>query len=520
MWMSIFKASRPWLAPALLAFLSFGCATNPVTGKQELHLVSESAEIDMGRKSYRPTRQAQGGQYVVDPFLGRYVSEVGQRLAKVSDRPQLPYEFVVINNSVPNAWAMPGGKIAVNRGLLLELQSEAELAAVLGHEIVHAAARHGAKAMERGLLLQAGMIGVGAAVSDSKNANLWLGAAAVGVNLINQRYTRGHELESDRYGMRYMSRAGYDPRAAVSLQETFVRLHDGKEPGWLEGLFASHPPSEERVGANREHAAKLPAGGTVGRGRYQQRIANLKRTREAYRAYDEGRKALVKGDGKRALKLADKAIGMEQREALFFGLRGDALAEQGRYRRALDEYEEALSRNGDYFRFYLGRGLAEHELGMRSAARRDLERSNKLLPTAPAHYVLGEIALVSRQPDLAIRHFTAAAGSKSAVGRKASLSLANLELPRNPGKYLQVSVAVDKQGHLLASVVNNSPVAVRNVTVRVGLVQKRRLLDDESVVVRSLGVGQRQRISLRLKSPAKKSTIRVVAEVVAAEVAE
>ena len=87
---------------------------------------------------------------MIDPELTKYVNEVGQRLAAVSDR-KLPYEFVVINNSVPNAWALPGGKIAVHRGLLIELNSEAELAAVLGHEIVHAAARHGAKGMERGI---------------------------------------------------------------------------------------------------------------------------------------------------------------------------------------------------------------------------------------------------------------------------------------------------------------------------------------------------------------------------------
>ncbi len=516
----VFKAFRAWLVVGFLTFVALGCATNPVTGEQELHLISESAEIDMGRKNYLPTQQTQGGEYVADPVLSSYVNEVGQRLAKVSDRHHLPYEFVVLNNSVPNAWAMPGGKIAINRGLLLELDSEAELAAVLGHEIVHAAARHGAKAMERGMLLQASMIGVGVALSDNKNANLWLGAASVGANLITQRYSREHELEADRYGMRYMSKAGYDSQAAVSLQETFVRLNEGKEPGWLEGLFTSHPPSDERVEANRARAAKLPQGGIMGREDYQQRIAGLKKTQDAYAAYDEGRKALEKDNDKKALKLADKAIGMEPREALFFGLRGDAMAGLGRYRQSLDEYGEALSRNGDYYQFYLNRGLAKQELGMRSAARKDLERSNQLLPTAPAHFVLGEISMAGREMDAAIGHFKAAAGSSSTVGREASLSLARLDLPRNPEKYIQVRVAANKQGNLVASVVNKSPVTVRNVTVRVGLVAKRRLLDDESIFVRSLKAGQRHRFTLRLKSPARNSRVRVVAKAVAAEVAE
>ncbi len=101
------------------------------------------------------------------PDLTAYINEVGQKLAAVSDRP-LPYEFVVLNNPVPNAWALPGGKIAVNVGLLSELKNEAELAAVLGHEIVHAAARHGAKAQERGTLMQVGLAAaqIGAAISD------------------------------------------------------------------------------------------------------------------------------------------------------------------------------------------------------------------------------------------------------------------------------------------------------------------------------------------------------------------
>lgn len=109
----------------------------------------------MGAEQYIPTQQTQGGRFYVDPELTLYVQQVGQKLARVSDRPDLPFEFVVLNSSVPNAWALPGGKIAVNRGLLVLLEDEAELAAVLGHEIVHAAARHSAAAMSQQTLLNA-----------------------------------------------------------------------------------------------------------------------------------------------------------------------------------------------------------------------------------------------------------------------------------------------------------------------------------------------------------------------------
>lgn len=132
---------KRFLASLLILAALAGCSTNPVTGRSEITFVGEDTEIRMGEQNYVPMQQSQGGEYDIDPVLTEYVQGVGQKLSAVSDRP-LPYEFVVLNNSVPNAWALPGGKIAINRGLLTELESEAELAAVLGHEIVHAAARH------------------------------------------------------------------------------------------------------------------------------------------------------------------------------------------------------------------------------------------------------------------------------------------------------------------------------------------------------------------------------------------
>jgi len=225
-----------------------GCATNPVTGKNELSLVSEAQELAIGAQQYSPARQSQGGDYVVDRQLTAYVNEVGQRLAVVSDR-KLPYEFNVLNNSVPNAWALPGGKISINRGLLTELKSESELAAVLGHEVVHAAARHGAQQMSKGLLLQAAVLGTVVATQGKSYGNLAQLGANIGAQLISQKYGRDAERESDLYGMQYMVRAGYDPQGAVDLQRTFVELSEGRQQDWLSGLFASHPPSQERVNA-------------------------------------------------------------------------------------------------------------------------------------------------------------------------------------------------------------------------------------------------------------------------------
>src|ERR1044071_1733142 len=200
----------------LLCTLLTSCGINPVTGKRELQFVSGAQEVKIGEENYAPTRQGEGGDLSVLPDLTAYVNEVGRKLIAVADR-ELPYEFTVLNNSVPNAWALPGGKIAVNRGLLVELKNEAELAAVLGHEIVHAAARHGAKAQERGTIMQVGMvaatIGAGLSGMDGNLAGMMIQGAGVGTQLIQSKYGRDQELESDKFGMKYMKLAGYDPQA-------------------------------------------------------------------------------------------------------------------------------------------------------------------------------------------------------------------------------------------------------------------------------------------------------------------
>ena len=235
--MNVHKGFRHLSVFVLVAFLA-GCSVNPVTGEKQLSLIPESQELSIGSEQYKPTQQTQGGQFYLDPELNLYVSQVGQKLAKVSDRPDLPYEFVVLNSSVPNAWALPGGKIAINRGLLMELEDEAQLASVLGHEIVHAAARHSVQRMQQGMLISAGVAGLGFALSDNEWAGLIMGGAAMGAQLALAQYSQGDELESDHYGIRYMKAAGYDPQAAVELQEVFVRLSEDRDTSFIEGMLS------------------------------------------------------------------------------------------------------------------------------------------------------------------------------------------------------------------------------------------------------------------------------------------
>jgi predicted Zn-dependent protease len=455
------------LATMFLAGLA-ACAVNPVTGEREFTFVSESEEIQLGIENYGYMQQAGGGEYDVDPELTEYVRAVGGRLVaashelSVSER-QLPYEFVVLNSSVPNAWALPGGKLAINRGLLTEINSEAELAAVLGHEIVHAAARHSAKQMERGTWLQIGVVGTAILTGDSGYSDLAVGGASVGAQLLSQSYGRGAESESDEYGMRYMSEAGYDPQGAVVLQETFVRLSEGRESDWLSGLFSSHPPSQERVDANKRTAATLPAGGVVGADRYKVAMQKTLDAKPAYDAYDEGRKALADKDTKLAIKKADAAIRLFPDEAHFFALRGDARFTSEKYDMAIQSYDIAIRRRDGFFQYYLQRGLSNEKLGNDLTAIKDLEKSNELFPTAIAHYSLGNVYAKRGDKAEAIEHYTMVAGGQGEMADAAKAALVRLDLADNPDKYIQVRCFQDNNGNLGISIGNATPLTITGV---------------------------------------------------------
>ena len=459
-----------YLRPITFALATVGvltaCTINPVTGDRELALVSAVDEVAIGTQQYAPSRQMQGGDYVREPALTAYVNEVGQRLAAASDR-ALPYEFVVLNSSVPNAWALPGGKIAVNRGLLIELQSEAELAAVLGHEIVHAAARHGALAMQRGILLQGAVAVAGAATRKSDYSNLAVGAAGLGAQLVNQKHGRSAELESDRYGMEYMARTGYDLSAAITLQQTFVRLSEGQDQDWLSGLFASHPPSQERVDRNRETAAMYPAGGELGRERYAAAVAGLKATQEAYTAYDDGRKALAAEDFATAERLAQQAARLVPHEAIFDGLLGEIDYRQKRYADAVRHFDAAIAEDDGFFYHSLGKGLAHLRLEQWDAAEMSLTASAQLLPTSGAYYGLGVVAEERGDTPRAIENYRQAAGSSDSAGQAAQAALVRLDLPQNPGQYITVRTGLDGSGQLVVEIANPTGVSVADIGVLV-----------------------------------------------------
>lgn len=439
-----------------------GCATNPVTGKKELSLISEQQELAIGAEQYSPSRQAQGGDYVADPDLTAYISKVGNRLAEKSDR-KLPYEFKVLNNSTPNAWALPGGKIAINRGLLTQLRSESELAAVLGHEIVHAAARHGAQQMSKGILLQTAVVGTAMATQGENYADMAQLGTGLGAQLLSQKFGRDAERESDYYGMIYMSRLGYDPQGAVDLQRTFVKLSEGGNQAWLSGLLASHPASQERVQNNLTLLKTLPKGGDMGVARYQKKIAHLLKTKPAYDAYDKGRAALAKGDASTAQSLALKAVALEPREALFHGLAGDVAQKNKQYQAARSQYDKAINLNPNFFYFYLQRGQANQHLNLNHQAKADLEKSLQLLPTANANFALGHLAQQAGDLKTAKTFYAKVASSENELGLNAYGLLVELDIKDNPNSYLKLRVGKGSMGHIMAEIGNPTPQKIGDI---------------------------------------------------------
>jgi len=421
------------LIPAFLAISCLlvslaGCTVNPVTGESQLSIMSPAQEVALGKKNYLPSQQAQGGRYSVDPELTLYVNQVGQKLAALSDRPKLPYEFVVLNNGVPNAWALPGGKIAINRGLLLELEDEAQLAAVLSHEIVHAAARHGATQMTQQLLLGVGAQVIGIATQNSNYGELAATGAQLGAAAWQARYGREQELEADSYGMAYMGRAGYDPKAAVELQQTFVRLSQHRQSDWLQGLFASHPPSQQRVEANRAKAAQLPSG-KRNRSQFQKAIAQLKQDKPAYETYEKAVEAASKESYDEALNLASKSTQLQPAEPLFWEIKGALHGKKKQYQSALSAYGRAIAANPEYFAPHLRRGLLHLKMENTDAAEKDLNTSLQYLPTQIANYHLGIIAMEKSDKQGATRHLQQAAQGGGEIGQAAQEALTKLYPP-------------------------------------------------------------------------------------------
>jgi predicted Zn-dependent protease len=292
--MNLLQTLSSGIVPLALLWLA-GCAANPVTGEQNFVLMSVGQELQIGRQ-LDPEVKKQFGVYEA-PELQGYVEEVGRKLAQHSHRAELSYRFTVVDSTDINAFALPGGYIYVTRGLLAYLNSEAELAAVLGHEIGHVTARHSVQQYSK-----AQAANIGAALAGILVPELGAGIAqnlmSVMGTAILSGYSREHELQADRLGAEYLARVGYDPRAIVETigvlknQELFaaeLAKQEGREPRTYHGLFATHPDNDTRLQQVVAEASRHAAG-------------NSRTERDAYLEKIEG---LIFGDSPRQGAIRD-----------------------------------------------------------------------------------------------------------------------------------------------------------------------------------------------------------------------
>jgi predicted Zn-dependent protease len=244
------------IAAALAAATFSACATNPATGKREITLMSEAQEVALGKESDAQVRQEMG--LYDDPDLQRYVSGIGLRLAKLSERPNLPWQFAVVDQPAVNAFALPGGFIYVTRGILPFLDTEAELAGVLGHEIGHVTARHAAQQYTRQIGGTVGLIALGVFVPAARP----FGQASQQVmGLLFLKYGRDDELQADSLGVRYAASGNWDPEGVPGMLTTLGRLDEaaGDRKG-VPNFLSTHPEPLARVKEIAPEVAKARAG--------------------------------------------------------------------------------------------------------------------------------------------------------------------------------------------------------------------------------------------------------------------
>ena len=364
---------------AITAFLSVGgCATNPVTGKSQLVLISEQEEVATGNQYYPVTTQLSEGE-TPHRDIQSLVKRVGLSMARISERPNLPWDFNVVDSNQPNAYALPGGKISITRGLVTKMQTEDQLASVLGHEIGHVTAKHAVVAASRQQLLGAAL-GVGGAVlqsSGTPGAGAIQLASQIGATLLVQKYSRDQERQSDELGLKYMTAAGYNPRAFVETME-ILQAAARQEPSKFEALFTSHPVTSERIQAGQE---RLASGYVEAQNRpmhteeFRRAVAPLKDEAPAFALADEARALAANRRTREAEERFARAASMVPGSPILHALWGDALYDLGDYARSDEVSSRANSLNPQLFYGRLVNGAA-------SWRRRDLREALDELSTA------------------------------------------------------------------------------------------------------------------------------------------
>lgn len=368
---------------ALLA----GCAIDPVTGKGKISLMSEAQEIGVDRQ-HSPQQFSSDYGAVQDGRLNQYVASVGTKLGGLSHRPAMPYSFRVVNATYINAYAFPGGSIAATRGIMLKLESEAELAGLLGHELGHVNAQHTAEQMTKGILTNAVLSGVTQVASSRGQAwgQITSALGQVGAGALLARYSRSNEHEADALGLEYMVKGGYSPQGFVGLMDLLNGLNKHK-PSAVEMMFATHPMSSERysravASVKGQYAGygNLP----LGKERYMDETASLRQMRGAIEAMQNGERAM--GEKKYGEAEGQFSTALRQAPGDYTAnvLMAKCLLTQEKFDGALGYAEKAKGIYGQEAQAHQLAGFVKIKKQEYESAYQDFVTYDRLLPGNPA----------------------------------------------------------------------------------------------------------------------------------------
>lgn len=412
-WLHILKISI-----VLIVFSSFSCAINPVTGEKEFMLVSEEQEFALGREEAPNLNWAYSGKYR-DAELESYLNNLVKRVWDVSERPNIPLKFAVQNTSLPNAFAIPG-YIAITRGLLVELQNEAQFVSVLGHEAGHVMARHTAKRLSLSQVQSAGILTGSIFLQGQKNSDALLSLGALGSSLLLLKYDRNQELQADRLGVKYMARLGYDPREAlnahrqldIAINEFMKRLgKERQEETFLDEILSTHPRSEVRKEEIEEMIRELPPYIIVGDGKgtetFKLRLEGIREVNKAYIFYDEAVRAFKKNKIDEAKEKLNRAMELHNRQAPFFNLGGNIKVKEKKYSEAEEMFNRAIAIDNEYQPSLYGLGMV---CFLREDFGKAIHYMSVSLELFPGHYgshfILGRSYMGEKRFRDALKHLT------------------------------------------------------------------------------------------------------------------
>ena len=369
-----------WLLGAGAASLS-GCATSPVTGKSILVGMSEAQEKQADAQA-APHQFSQDLGAIQDESVNRYVSDLGQRMGALSHRPQMPYSYRVLNANYVNAYTFPGGAMGVTRGILADLDDEAQLAALLGHELGHVNARHAAQRQGQNMVAQAAIVGLNVAAQNSDWGGLVGIGSQIGASALLASYSREHEREADALGQEYLVKAGYPASGMVRLHQLLV-TEEKSTPSLLQTMFSTHPMSRERMEAAQAAADsryRISNSLDARRDRFMDSTASLRRIRPTIDACKNGETAMAAKQYAKAQTEFQTALAKTPRDYASNLRMAQCLQAQGQTARAANYADNAREIYPQEAQAYKLAGVLALQQRDGALAYQNLDRFDRLLP--------------------------------------------------------------------------------------------------------------------------------------------